>query len=214
MNTSPSGNKLNASGNPHNKEQFIMEEYKNAAQLTYHIDELRNRLTSFFLTFTGLAVAGLVILLKGEASEGIFQKPEGVVAIFLMIIAIIGVAIVCILARLRRVQIEHFRIINNIREYFLQQDYDLWNVVQLSAETLPTPNRRSGTYFWLLIIMLASSCMFGGAAYIFVVHLFKVICPQWGYVIFVVIMIIGIILEDQLYFSMASPPPPRDYSEN
>lgn len=117
-----------------NKEKFLLEEYKNAAQLTYHIDELRNRLTSFFLTFVGLAVAGVAILLKGEAEEGLFAKPEGIVTVFLGIISLIGVAIVCILARLRRVQIEHFCIINNVRQYFLKKDYQLWNVVQLSAK--------------------------------------------------------------------------------
>jgi hypothetical protein len=209
MNTSRNDEKLNAS----NKEQFLMEEYKTAVQVTYHIDELRNRLTNFFLTFAGLAVAGLATLLRGEAANAFFGQPEGVVAILLMLVAFIGVVIVCILARLRKVQIEYFRIINSIREHFLQTDYDLWNVVQLSAKTLPRPNRKSGTYFWLLIIMLASSSMLAAAVYIFLVHAFKIVSPEWGYVMFSATIIIGMMLEDRLYFSMASPPPPLVYSQ-
>jgi hypothetical protein len=209
VNTSKNNENLNAS----NKEQFLMEEYKTAVQVTYHIDELRNRLTNFFLTFAGLAVAGLATLLRGEAANASFGQPEGVVAILLMLVALIGVVIVCILARLRKVQIEYFRIINSIREHFLQTDYHLWNVVQLSAKTLPRPNRKSGTYFWLLIIMLASSSMLAAAVYIFVVHAFKVVSPEWGYVIFSATIIIGMMVEDRLYFSMASPPPPLVYSQ-
>ncbi len=180
-------------------------------QLTYHIDELRNRLTSFFLTFTGIAVAGLVVLLKGEASKSIFKNPELIISILLLIIAIIGVAVVCILARLRKVQIEHFRIINNIRQYFFQFDYLMWNTVQLSNKTLPTPSRRSGTYYWLFIIMFVSSLLFATAAYLFVTH---IINNEWGISFFIATSIIVFLLLDVLYFYMAMPPPILNYSEN
>lgn len=214
MNNRQNDKKSNVLKDSDKKEQFLIEEYKSAAQLTYHIDQLRNQVTGFFLTFVGLAAAGLAILLKGEAAEGFFKKPEGVIAMLLMTIAFIGVAVVCILARLRRVQIEQFRIINNVRQHVLQQDYKLWNVVQLSAKTLPMPNRKSGTYFWLFIIILASSSLLGSSAYIFLVHIFGVVCPQWGYVVFAGTIMIGMSLEDRLYFSVARPAPPLVYSQD
>jgi hypothetical protein len=196
------------------KETFLLEEYKTAAHLTCHIDELRNRLTGFFLTFTGLAVAGLALLLKGETTPAFFGSPEGVVAILLFIITVIGFAVIAILARLRKVQIEHFRIINNIRRYFLKDDYTLWNIVQLSDQTLPMPNKKSGSYFWLAIIMLVSSFMFATAVYISIVHIFKIVCTEWGYVIFLLTLIVGIFMENRIYFKLALPPTPMIYSQD
>src|SRR5687767_6781777 len=51
------------------QEQLLLEEYRNAAQLTYHVDGLRDRLSVFFVTVTGIAAAGLSIVLKDEPSE-------------------------------------------------------------------------------------------------------------------------------------------------
>lgn len=196
---------------------YLLEEHRNASQLTYHIDELRNNLTSFFITFSGLAVAGLTFLLKGEVKVVLFD-PSLLIVILLSIIGLIGVAIVAILARLRRAQLEHFRIINNIREHFLNKNKTLWNIVQLSGKTLPMPdqlsgflNRLSGTYLWLLLIIIVDASLFAAAIYLLTVRAFPLVSPQVGYICSSLTFINFIVLEDKLYFALAVPPPVREY---
>ena len=105
------------------EEKFLLKEYDAAQQLTYHVDELRSKLTQFFLIFTGFATAALTLLVKGEAKTTVFEKPEGAVALLVLVAALLGSAFVSIIARLRHSQIEHFRITNNIRTYFLGKNY-------------------------------------------------------------------------------------------
>ena len=199
------------------QEQFLIKEYESASQLTYHIDELRNKLTSFFLTFSGVAIAGIALLLKGEARENVFEAYR-LVAILLMIIGCLGVCVVAILARLRRAQLEHFRIINNIRKYFLRENADLWNVVQLSDATLPMPenlsklkNRTSGTYLWLVLIILVTGVIFSASLYLFVVKVCSVVGVKTGFALSVVALIGLCTLQDLLYFALAPPPPEIRY---
>ena len=56
--------------------------------------------------------------------------------------------------------------------------------------------------------------MLAASVYIFVVHTFKIISPEWGYMIFIGVTIICIALEDKIYFLMASPPEPLTYSQD
>jgi hypothetical protein len=194
-------------------EEFLLKEYESATGLTNHIDELRNKLTSFYLTFAGFAVAAIALLVKGEAKTVLFEKAEGLIAVLLLIIALIGAIVVMGLARLRKVQIEYFRIINNIREYFLDKDYDLWNRIQLSRKTLPNPNRRSGTYMWLLLVMLISSSLLAMSIYLFLVKFFSFVLSGYGQWISALSFFVFLLFQDQLYFKWASPPPELDYSE-
>src|SRR5687768_11849884 len=93
------------------QDEFLLKEYESATELTNHIDELRNKLTGFYLTFAGVAVAGVAILIKDEAKSKIFDRVDGVIAILLFVVALTGWIVVLGLARLRRVQIEYFGII-------------------------------------------------------------------------------------------------------
>jgi hypothetical protein len=188
------------------QDQFLLKEYDAAQQLTYHIDELRNKLTALYLTFAGVAVAGVAILIKGEARSTVFDRVEGLVATLLFIVALIGWIVVLGLARLRRVQIEYFGIINNIREHFLGQDYTLWNRVQVSKKTLPTPNRRSGTYMWLVLVILSSSSLMLFTVYLLTVKVFGVLSPVRGWLVAVLAFVIYFICQDTSYFRWARRP--------
>jgi len=196
------------------EEVFLLKEYDAAQQLTYHIDGLRSKLTQFFLIFTGFATAALTLLVKGEAKTAVFEKPEGAVALLVLIAALLGSVFVLIIARLRRTQIEHFRITNNIRSYFIGKNIDLWNVVELSAQTLPNPNRKSGSYFWTLLIILASSYLYLLATYIHLTKVFHFSYFTWSYIICGAVFIISVILHDKLYFVLAAPPPINKYSDS
>jgi len=194
------------------EEEFLLKEYDAAQQLTFHVDELRSKLTQFFLIFTGFATAALTLLVKGEAKTTVFEKPEGAVALLVLVAALLGSSFVSIIARLRRSQIEHFRITNNIRTYFLGKNYDLWNTVELSAKTLPRPNRLSGSYFWVLLIVLASSYLYLLTTYIHLTKVFGFSHFNWAYMICGVEFMVSLLLHDKLYFVLADPPSPEEYS--
>jgi hypothetical protein len=193
------------------QEQYLLKEYDLAARLTYHIDELRNNLTSFFLTFAGVGGAGLIILVKGEQQQFLSSS---VLAGLLLVIAVLGAIIVAILARCRRAQIEHFRIINKIRTHFLGKDYELWNVVQLSAKTLPKPNRRSGTYMWTALIMVVTCGLVALAAYLSLNSLGEVEKTAWPSIIAVLGFVASYAAIDRLYLRLAQPPDEITYSDN
>jgi len=196
------------------EDQFLLREYDSAVKLTYHIDELRNSLTGFVLTFAGVAVAGITLLLKGETVGSLFKSPPAVVAVLLLLVASIQVIAVCILARLRRAQIEHFRIINNVREHFLGTNYQLWNVVQLSSDTLPKPNRKSGTYFWTALLISVGSYLLGFASHLFLVDVFfkEMDVQWWSYLFSLLVFAVSFFLQDRLYIKLARPPEPKQYS--
>ena len=64
---------------------------------------------------------------------------------------------------------------NNIREHVLGDRVDLWNVVELSHETLPQePIRTSGSYFWV-----ATIGTIGGFALGIGLYLTTFLATQW-----------------------------------
>jgi hypothetical protein len=194
------------------EEQFIMKEFENAATLTFHIDNLRNTLTGFFLTFAGLAAAGLAFLLKGEASFDLGLPLPALIAGLLAFLGVLGLAAIKILAKLRGVQLEHFRIMNNVRKHFLGDNYALWNVVQLSDKTLPKPNRGSGTYYWLVMIMLVTALLFASAAFLTLTRASAWPGHDHAIIFSGCVFLILLVLEDQMYLRGAGARPRIDYS--
>ncbi|MEV3818084.1 hypothetical protein RI537_18460 [Aeromonas salmonicida] len=125
---------------------------------------MRSKLTQFFIALSGVALATITTLASKDMSHILLGSPWWVVAsVSVLGCAFLGVLFVLIIARLRRTQIEHFHITNNIRQYFLNKSDDkenLWKVVGISHETIPKPTRTSGSYFWVLLIMVLSSFLF------------------------------------------------------
>lgn len=191
------------------EEQFFGWEYQNAAQLTYHIDEMRNKVTGFWLSFVGVAVAGLAILIKGEFIL-LGEAKNYILAGLFFLIGILGVIMTCILARLRAVQLEHFGIINNIREFFVGNYAAHLTVVQLSSKTLPKPTRTSGSFYWLLLITLVGAVMFGFAAYFVAIGYNSATASFfWS----AGITVAAYAAQDTLYFKLAQPRPKITYTD-
>jgi hypothetical protein len=189
--------------NLNKQDRFLVEEYKTAVKLTYHIDRLRNNLTKFFLIFGGVAVGGVTILLRGEGKHSFFGKAT-VIGSLLFVVSLMGILIVAVLARLRKVQIEHFHIINNIRKYFIRDDSTLSDVVVLSDRTLPSPNRYSGTYIWLCMIMVLNSVIFTLSLCLIVVDFDKLLCPPLAFLGAFAIFLLFIVAQDYIYFRLVS----------
>lgn len=186
------------------EEEFLLKEYDTAVQLTFHVDEMRSKFTNLFITLVGVAAAAVSLLLQGSAENNRLGNYEILLGIFLLLLGLTGTLVITVIAKLRRVQLEHFRITNNIRKQFLGSNYSLWNVVQLSDQTLPSPSRTSGTYYWTLILILINSYVVGLGIYLLLKRLDFALM---GTLVF-------ILLQDWLYFQLAVPPKIREYSED
>lgn len=193
------------------RDHFLLKEYETAAKLTYHIDTMRDRLTTFFVTVAGIAVAGLSIVLRSDTRDDRDALAVGVVATLFILVATLGGLIVVILARLRKAQIEHFRIINNIREHFLGDDTSLWNVVELSRVTLPSPNRRSGTFMWLAAILAVTAVAAALGTYVLLDEVIHHVSTTLTWVIAGVVLCLVPLGLQGLYISLAVPPPRPRY---
>ena len=130
--------------------------------MTFHADQFRDKLSTFFLAFAGAAVTVVGLLLKGEFETEVFGDKRLTAGLFLVGVSFIGVLILCIHARLRRVQLENFSIISRIRVHCLQDDLALWNTIRLSPKTLPRIRlwNWSGSELWALTILLPAVALF------------------------------------------------------
>ncbi|ELI5409500.1 hypothetical protein [Vibrio parahaemolyticus] len=187
-------------------DEFILREYESAQKLTYHVDEMRSKLTQFFIALSGVAFAATSSLLNKDIASLLFGVPWWVVASFITFLcAVLGSLFVLIIAKLRRTQIEHFHITNNIRQYFLDKSDnadELWRVVALSHETIPKPTRSSGSYYWVLLIIILTSLFFAIFAYLLSANLTesetgKYLCA--GFFLFFTIFVL-----DRLYIDKAT----------
>jgi hypothetical protein len=194
-------------------ETFLLEEYKSAVELTFHIDSLRNKLTSFFISFAGLAVAGLLLLLKKDTNNTPIDNINEFVASLMILVAFIGHLFIIVLAKLRKAQLEHFRIINNIRKYFLNENWHLWNVVQLSEKTLPKPSIYSGTFFWLLILQILNSAILFIGIFLIWNNIENLISCQ-GFLLFIIVLSLSLGTQTLLYLKLAKPPLAKIYSKD
>ncbi|ENP8356002.1 hypothetical protein [Vibrio alginolyticus] len=187
-------------------DEFILKEYESAQKLTYHVDEMRSKLTQFFIALSGVAFAATSALLNKDIAPLLFGIPWWMVASFITFGgAVLGSLFVLIIAKLRRTQIEHFHITNNIRQYFLEKSDnadELWRVVALSHETIPKPTRSSGSYYWVLLIIILTSLFFATFAYLLSANLTesetgKYLCAGF-------LLISTIFVLDRLYIDKAT----------
>ena len=194
------------------EQQYLLKEFDLAVRLTYHIDDLRSRVSSFFLAFAGAGGAALAILMKGDHAD---LLTEELLAGLFLGVAVLGGIAVLFLAKCRRAQLEHYRIINNVRTHFLGSKYDLWNVVQLSARTLPRrPSRQTGAYVWLVQIILVTCALIAAATFIFLESLEAFPGVFWDWLCSVLCFSLAFAGLDGVYMRAALPPCAQRYSKN
>lgn len=185
------------------EDEFLLKEYDTAVKLTFHVDEMRSKFTNLFITIAGAAAAAISILIQDTAKNPAIGNFEVLLGVFLLLLAATGILVISVIAKLRRVQLENFRITNNVRKHFLSENYSLWNVVELSDQTLPSPSRRSGTYFWTMVLILINSYVIALGVY-FLFH---------DIALAVIGTILLILIQDDLYLRLATPPQVRVYSQ-
>ncbi|WP_298896453.1 hypothetical protein [uncultured Psychroserpens sp.] len=147
------------------QDSYLIQEYESAVKLTFHIDELRNKLSSIFLSLTTIFGGIVALLFENKILNNDIDQYKSL-SLIMIFISVIGFIMICILGRLRKVQFEHFNIINNIRGYFIGNDDKLKEVVILNNNTLPKETLYSGSYLWSAIIMIGSSIIFAFAMHL------------------------------------------------
>lgn len=179
---------------------FVIEEYKTAVQLTYHIDQLRNNITSFFLIFAGVLTALMLAVFEKKVDSTFFDIDKTIYLVCYFI-GFVGIIIVLILARLRYVQLEHFRIINNIRKYQTEPVNDLDNndrikeALTLGNQTLPVADFFTGTYYWLCLVILTGAVIVGLGTYYL---------TNQNIWLSLMVSLIYVIIDHLLYFKLAN----------
>lgn len=198
-----------------NDEQtFLLKEYDSANELTFAVDELRNKISTFYGAFVTITFAGLGLFVKsGDQQQTASQQLGASLPILTFTLGVIGLFVVRALGRMRAAQLEHFRIINNIREYFLKADAALWSAVELSRETLPgRPTRKSGSYMWAAMVIFLSAALLGCAVFQ-TLAAWDQFCTAANYVLSIVAFLLAFAIEDRLYLDAAQPPPRKIYTK-
>ncbi len=175
-----------------------MKEYESATQLMMHADLVRERLSSFFLAFCGVAGAGLTYVLQASKNpDHLFRLPEDVVASLLMFFGVLGFIVTGIMARLRRTKLHNLRVIHDIRSYLFTTNNEIRYVIQFTDDDVPLSSFSLESFLWSLIIILVNSFFYAFGIFI----LFR---NSWGYSLILSSMVAtgsgGIWVMIQIYF--------------
>jgi len=150
----------------------LITEYERSSEFCNHVDDVRNVITSFFLTVVGGAAFAIDRYTSGQIQPGPLGSPAARVSYLLGGVAIIGVLFVMTIARLRRIQVERYKIMNGILESVLTQEHRL--LVTFQNDQIPgvtskdgfSYKRLSGTYIWTAILILPIAAVAAIAALI------------------------------------------------
>lgn len=200
-----------------NDDQVLLAEYNNCAEVANHIDNVRNVITSFFLTLNGGVLLALSFIANGDVSADTFGSPKAILAGLMVAVSVLGTIFTATIARLRRVQTERFRIANGILDHVLSQEAR--PVVPLANSTLSSDaggaglnKRTTGSYLWTLAVILPTAMLTGLGGYYIAVDIHGVVGGAASWLATCALAATAFILQDVLYFRLArfDPPSPSD----
>ena len=184
-------------------------EYERSSELCSHVDDVRNVITSFFLTIVaGMAVA-VSRYAEGSLPGSRVGTPEQVVSAVSAGVAVLGALFVMTLARLRRVQLERYQLMNGILDAAL--DPRVRHLVPFDQSSVALPGRRkalrvrsTGSYLWTLVIILPTAA-------VSVVTTLVALSPQQvstavrtgGAAVVAVVVVVAL---DRIYQALSTPP--------
>lgn len=154
-------------GDP-SKEMLLLE-YERSSEFCNHVDDLRNVITSFFLTVVGAAAFMIDKYGAGDLKGGPLGSAVFRVVALLAVVDVLGMLFIIVIGRLRRVQIERYEIMNSILDRLL--DGEARKIVPFSNSTIAgskyagaLSRRATGSYFWTLIIVIPAAVLAGVGA--------------------------------------------------
>jgi hypothetical protein len=191
---------------------LLIAEYNNCAQVASHIDDVRNVITSFFLTINGGVLIVLSLTATGDVSDDEFASPKALLSMVIVFVCVLGTLFTCTVARLRRVQSERYHIANGILDHLLTDP--VRDVVPFSRQTLASDSggqglgkRLTGTYMWTLTIVLPTGVLAGLASYLIIVNIHGYARGWPGWLVALGVTVVVLFIEDSLYFRLSRFPP-------
>ncbi len=190
-------------------EEVLLAEYNQSVEVANHIDNHRNVLTSFFLTLNGGVLVAASLVLKGEVNNTVFGSAESFLAVLLISVALLGTLFVATIARMRRVQIERYRIQNRILDNLLLGE--LRAVIPYTDKRLGQDaggsgmnKRTTGSYLWTLAIVLPSSALAGFAISLMVSTIHHLVSTPFNWIVGGLGGVAVFALNDLMYFSLSA----------
>jgi hypothetical protein len=192
-----------------NDNELLLAEYNNCAEVANHIDNVRNVITSFFLTLNGGVLVVLSLVVKEEVPTDAFGSPKGLLAGLMLTVCTLGTLFTATVARLRRVQTERYHIANGILDYLLTPEAR--SVIPLTNWSLARDaggsglrKRTTGSYFWTLAIMLPTAGLAGLAGYYIAIDIHDAIHGPLTWLGPLALGVIVLAIEDRIYFGLST----------
>ena len=156
---------LLSAGSADESTNLLITEYERSSEFCNHVDDVRNVITSFFLTVAGGAVFAIDRYTSGQIRGHSLGSPTARVTYLLAGVAVIGVLFVMTIARLRRIQTERYKIMNDILDAVLTSPHRALVPFQndqipgLTTSDGPFNRRLAGSYIWTLILVIPTAAV-------------------------------------------------------
>jgi len=188
--------------------EVLFKEYDSAQKNAHRMDELRHKVTSYYLAFTGIFISvgatAIGISFKQSTPTGtnilsmyystidqyydvsFFSGFKLIPTLILSIFIFWGVAISVIQIKLRRVELENFDKLHNIRKYFETNTPKLLDII--GSDKKPQRFLKSGAFI-LSLLPLVTACIL-----VFIVLFYICFSTHWWSLIIIAIIITAIII--------------------
>jgi len=146
------------------EDSLLLLEYERSSEFCNHVDDVRNVITSFFLTAVGAAVFVLDKYGSGDLKSGPLGRAALRAGLLLYVVSFTGLLFVLVIARLRRVQLERYVMMNGILDLVLTQTRTVvpFTDAGISGRSAQAIHKRlTGSFLWTVIIVLPSSILTG-----------------------------------------------------
>jgi hypothetical protein len=189
-------------------ENVLLAEYNHAVEVANHIDNLRNVLTSFFLTLNGGALIAATLVFRDVGKTTPLGSPETFLAVVVISVFVLGSVFVATIARMRRVQIERYRIQNGILDKLLPGEgrsaipHTDWRLAR-DAGGHAMGKRTTGSYLWTLAIMLPTAGLATFAIWLIISPIHHLASTACSWTIAVPGGVAVFILNDLAYFALS-----------
>lgn len=150
------------------EKELLLLEYERSSEFCNHVDNVRNVITSFFLTLVGAAVIAIDRFTSSDPGAANSSAVPAQLVAVLVGVSGVGSLFVLVIARLRRVQLERYQLMNGLLDILLvgpARDLVPLRNSGISGRSGATGlgRRSTGSYYWTLIIVLPSAGLFGVA---------------------------------------------------
>src|SRR4051812_32521260 len=102
---------------------LLLLEYERSSEFANHVDDVRNVITSFFITLVAAVVLVLTSYSDGQLKDSRLGPSQVPVVAVCLFVSCVGALFVATIARLRRVQTQRYMIMNNILDVCLEDKH-------------------------------------------------------------------------------------------